>query len=163
MNTHDALYPPGVGIMKRVTSASPASPPTRRVRFDRPVLVSNVVSGALWLLIPIAVGAWPLSVVGAVYVVPASLFIAAVYAREALTMRQEVLTWIAPWLAAIALWATIVGAMGHFLFSLYVGLTFGTLGYLGWQILALAIRQFLVWRWKASSRLLIGVANTPPR
>ena len=138
-----------------VTVASPVRPPTRRVRLDSFVVVSNVVSGALWLLFPAAIGAWPLSVIGAIYVFAASLFLAAVYGREALTVRREGLAWVAPWLGAVALWATVIGAMEfentglHYLAGLSIGLVLGTLCYLGWQILA--IRQ-LAWRSKASSR-----------
>ncbi len=98
-----------------------------------------------------------MSVIGAVYVVVASLFLAAVHARKALTVRQEALTWVAPWLGSIALWATIVGAMefentaSHYLAGLSVGLRLGTMCFLDWQVWALAIRQFLAWRSKASS------------
>lgn len=146
--------------MKGMTTASEAatvSSPARRVRLDRRVLVSNLVSGAVWLLFPAAIGAWSLSVIGSVYVVAASLLFAVVYARAALTVRQEAVAWVAPWLAAVALWATIVGATAfentasHYLAGLYAGLLVGTLCYLGWQLLALAVRQFLAWRSNASS------------
>ena len=155
----DVRTPPG--IMEGVSVASeatPVSPPARRVRLDRPVLVSNLVSGALWLLFPAVFGASPMSLIGAVYVVAASLFLAAVYAREALTVRQEALAWVVPWLAAVALWTILVGAIEFGTssslspFVILPGLLLGTLCYLGWQIVALAIRQFLAWRAKAASR-----------
>jgi hypothetical protein len=37
------------------------------------------------------------------------VFLAAVYARDVRTMRQEALAWIAPWLVAVAPWG-LVGA-----------------------------------------------------
>lgn len=122
------------------------------------MLVSNLVSGGLWLLFPAAIGAWPLSVIGAVYVVASSLLLAAVYARDARSVSQEALAWGAPWLGAVALWATVIGGMefentaSHYLVALSVGLLLGTLCYLAWQVLALAIRQFLAWRSTPSSR-----------
>ena len=148
---------------ERVTIAgeatAPLSPPARRVRLNRSVLVSNLASGASWLLIPVATDAWPLSVIGAVYIVAASLFLALVYAREAFTAKQEALAWAAPWLGAVLVWAAVIGAVefentaSHYLAGLSVGLLLGTLCYLGWQMLALAIRQVLAWRSKTSSRL----------
>jgi hypothetical protein len=140
-------------------TAGPVSPPARRVRLDRSVLVSNLASGVSWLLIPAAMGTWPLSVIGAVYIVAASLFLAMVYAREAPTAKQEALAWAAPWLGAVVVWATLIGAIefentaSHYLAGLPAGLLLGTLCYLGWQVLALAIRQVLAWRSRTSSRL----------
>ncbi|MDO9497084.1 MAG: hypothetical protein Q7J48_15370 [Nocardioides sp.] len=143
--------------MSTASEAATVSSPARRVRLDRPMLVSNLVAGAVWLLFPAAIGAWPLSVIGSMYVAAASLFFAVVYARDALTVRQEALAWAAPWLAAVALWAAIVGAVAfentasRHLAGLYAGLLVGTLSYLGWQLLALAVRQFLAWRSNTSS------------
>ena len=81
-----------------------------------------------------------------------SVFLAAVYRRDAFTRRQEVLAWATPWLAAVAMWTLLVAGTdvensvsGWFL-SLLLGLCIGTLSYLAWQILALAVRQALAWR-----------------
>lgn len=126
-----------------------------RVRLDRPVLVGNLVSGALCLS-PLAVLSWPLLAVGAVYVVAGSLFLAAVYGRKALTRRQEGLAWITPWLAAVGLWLWILmsielGTPYADLATMYrdgffAALLVATPLYLVWQLLALAARQCIAWQ-----------------
>lgn len=139
------------------TTGAPASrTEPARTRLDRPVLVSNIVSGALWLL-PLAVpwgggfGSWVLVGIGAVYVVAGSVFLAAVYAREVLTMGQEALAWATPWLVAVALWTVLLAAIffensvSDWLLALFVGLAIGTPCYLAWQIVALAVRQLVGW------------------
>ncbi len=124
---------------------------SKRARLDRPVLVGNLVSGGLWLS-PLAFLSPILFVIGAVYVVSGSVFLAAVYARPVLTGKQEVLAWVAPWLLAVALWAVLIGSsefqntVSHYLVALGVGLFIATPCYLAWQIVALAVRQFLAWR-----------------
>jgi hypothetical protein len=85
----------------RSTSTGPS-----QARLARRVLVANIVSGTLWL-VPLAFSSWPLSLIGAVYVAVASVFLAAVYARGALTRRKEAMAWAAPWLAAVLLWAWV--------------------------------------------------------
>ncbi|MGB0098652.1 MAG: hypothetical protein WBP61_00090 [Nocardioides sp.] len=126
--------------------------PRHRARFDHPVLVSNLASGALWLLVPAALGAWPLSLIGGGYVLAGSLFLAAVYAGGSLSTKQEALTWVAPWLVAIALWALILTGLGsggsapELLIALGVGTVVATPCYVAWQAVALAIRQFMSWR-----------------
>jgi hypothetical protein len=126
------------------------------------VLVGNLVSGAVWLW-PLAVpwtgiASWPMFVLGAVYVVAAGVFLAAVYARPVLTRRQEVLAWIAPWLAAVALWAVLIGSsefentVSHYLLALGVGLIIASPLYLVWQIVALAVRQLIAWRSDGATR-----------
>lgn len=145
--------------MTTASNAAALSPPARRARLDRSVLLSNLVSGALLLLFPALIGAWPLSVIGAVYVLAASLFLAVVYASANLTVRQEALAWIVPWLSAVGLWAVIVGVIefenstSNSPVSLFPGLVLGTLCYLGWQIVALAARHFMAWRSESSSSL----------
>lgn len=118
-------------------------------RLDGPVLVSNLVSGAFWVVV-LAFLSWPLAVVGAVYVSAASVFLAAVHARTALTRRQEAAAWVAPWLAAVALWAWVTagidGGTSTWLLDAWFGLVIATPCYLGWQAVALAVRQFLAWR-----------------
>jgi hypothetical protein len=122
------------------------------VRFDGPVLVSNLASGAAWLLVPAALGAWPLALIGAAYVVAGSLFLASAYACETLSTKQEALAWVAPWSVAIVLWALILSGLGpsdstpEYLLTLWAGTVVATPCYLGWQAVALAIRQFLSWR-----------------
>ena len=82
--------------MARVTTtgASAAGTEPGRTRLDRRVLVSNIVSGALWLL-PLAVpwsdlGSWVLFGTGAVYVATPGVFLVAVHAREVLTRPHVV-------------------------------------------------------------------------
>lgn len=127
-----------------------------RARFDRSVLVSNIVSGALWLLLPAVLGSdqfgsWVLFGMGAVYVAAGSVFLAAVYAREVLTMGQEALAWATPWLVAVALWTLLLAAIdfensvSSWLLALYAGLCIGTPCYLAWQMVALAVRQLMEW------------------
>ncbi len=134
------------------TTGAPATETgSARIRLDRAVLVGNLVAGTL-LLSPLAFLSWPLLVIGAVYVIAASVFLAAVYAHEVLTRRQEALAWIASWLVAVALWSVLVAGTSfentapHYLLGLYGGLLFGTPCYLVWQIVALAIRQLIAWR-----------------
>jgi hypothetical protein len=119
-------------------------------RLDRPVLVGNLVSGALWLLLLASLGGWVLSLVGAAYVAVGSVFLAAVYGRDSLTVRQEALAWVTPWLVAVALWtwvgAGIEGGTSIGLLTLWFGLVFGTGSYLAWQLLALAVRQLMAWK-----------------
>jgi hypothetical protein len=134
--------------------ASQTEPATTRL--DRRVLLSNVVSGALWLLL-LAVpwsdtfGSWALFGIGAVYVAAGSVFLAAVYAREVLTMGQEALAWATPWLVAVALWTLLLAAIDFedsvsgWLLTLFAGLCIGTPCYLAWQIVALAVRQLVDW------------------
>lgn len=127
-----------------------------RVWLDRPVLVGNLVSGAVWLW-PLAIpwsgiANWPLLLIATVYVVAGGVFLAAVYARETLTRRQEVLAWIAPWLVAVLLWAVLIGSTefentaSHYLLGLFVGMFIATPCYLVWQIVALAVRQLIAWQ-----------------
>ena len=147
-----------VGTMLDVTSTSAPASRTEpaRTRLDRPVLLSNIVSGALWLFL-LAVpwsdqfGSWALFGMGAVYVAAGSVFLAAVYAREVLTMGQEALAWAIPWLVAVALWTLLLAAfdlgnsVSGWLLTLFAGLCIGTPCYLAWQIVALAVRQLVDW------------------
>ena len=116
------------------------------------MLVSNLTSGGLWLLVPVAFGVWPLSLIGAGYVVAGSLFLAAAYGRESPSTRREALYWIAPWLVATMLWSLILSSTGSsesisaHLPSLWTGALVATPCYVGWQVAALAIRQFSSWR-----------------
>ena len=127
-----------------------------RVGLDRAVLVANLISGAVWLS-PLAFLSPLLFLIGAAYVVAGGLFLAAVYARELLTRRQEVLAWIAPWLVAVVLWSVVVmsiefeNTLTHYLFGLYAGLLLATPCYLVWQVGALAVRHFIAWRSGKSS------------
>lgn len=131
-------------------------------RVDRPLLLSNLISGAAWLLL---VSPWSgpvIGLIGAVYVVAGSVFLGAVYARKGLTIRQEALAWLVPWIAAVALWAAIVVAMeagnsgSHYVFGLYAGLVIATPSYLVWQIVALAVRHFVAWRSHDAPRVESG-------
>jgi hypothetical protein len=131
------------------------------IRLDRPVLVGNLVAGALWLLLVAASGAWALSLAGAAYVAAASVFLAAVYGHDSLTARREGMAWVTPWLVAVALWtwvgAGIEGGTSSWLLTLWFGLLIGTGCYLAWQLLALAVRQLMAWRAStAKARALRG-------
>ena len=122
-----------------------------RTRFDRPVLVGNLVSGALWLLLLAVLGSWPLALIGAAYVAVASVFLARVYGGERLSRKQEALAWATPWLGAVVLWTLVIasiedGVASSGWLNLWPGLVLGTLCYLAWQLSALAVRQFLTWR-----------------
>ena len=132
-----------------VTDTQPA-----RGRLDRPVLVGNLVSGALWLAL-LAFDSPVLSLVGAAYVAAGSVFLAAIYAREALTRRQEALAWAAPWLVAVALWtwigASVEGGTSGVLLTLWFGLVIATPCYLAWQLVALAVRNLVAWRARTAS------------
>lgn len=126
------------------------------------MLISNLVSGALFLLLLTALGFWSLFLSGAGYlvlllvvgyVVAGSLFLSAVYAREALTMRQEALAWLAPWLVAVTLWSLMgAGIFGlaesgsDWFLTLWFGLVIATPCFVAWQVVALAVRQFMAWR-----------------
>jgi len=130
---------------------------TTPARLDRPVLVSNIVSGTLWLL-PLAFASWPLCLIGAAYVAVGSVFLAAVYARDVSTMRQEMLAWATPWLVAVALWTLLLAgidvenSVSSWFLSLFVSLGIGTLCYLAWQVLALVVRHVLAWRSRRAAR-----------
>lgn len=86
-----------------VTELPPIGEAAPHARLDCPVLVGNLVSGALWLLLLALLGAWPLSLIGAAYVAAAGAFLARVYAREHLSRKQEALAWALPWLGAVLL------------------------------------------------------------
>jgi hypothetical protein len=116
-------------------------------QLDRPVLLANVVSGTLFLL-GLAFVSWPLAVLGVAYVAAASVFLAAVYSRDVLTKRQEALTWATPWLAAVALWLSILAGMDEAVdwILLWFAVLIATPCYLAWQLGALAVRQLIAWR-----------------
>lgn len=123
------------------------------LRVDRPVLLSNLIAGAALLLVAVVwIGPW-VPVIGVAYVVAGSMFLAAVHARrEALTYGQEALAWATAWLVAVALWALIGSQIGGvdsgsgWPLNLVFGLVIATPSYLVWQIVALAVRQFMAWR-----------------
>ncbi len=122
------------------------------LKFNRRLLLSNLISGAVCLFLALPWSGPLLFLIGATYVVAGSVFLGAVYAHEGLTIKQEVFTWIAPWFVAAALWAGLAIAMefessvSQYLFGLFAGLTIATPCYLVWQILALVVRQFMAWR-----------------
>lgn len=126
------------------TEKTPTAPP----RLDRPILVSNLISGALCQLLLVALGVWPLAVVGAGYVAVGSVVLAALYARPALTARQEIGSWVGAWLLAAALWAGIFhesgfgpGTAGAWVGWISYSLAIGAICFLVWQAGALAVRQ----------------------
>ena len=143
------------GVNTNTTEAPASEARSARARFARPVLVGNLVAGAVWLLLLAAFGAWVLSLIGAVYVAVSSVFLAAVYGCDSLTVRQEVLAWVTPWLLAVTLWiwvgAGVEGATSSWLLTLWFGLLIGTGCYLAWQLLALAVRQLMARKARTAS------------
>ncbi len=119
------------------------------LRWDRTVLVSQLVSGVACLLVSVAWIGPGLFVIGTAYVVAASALLGAVYARESLTYAQEALAWAPPWLLAVALWAFLAAQFdggsseSDWLLELWFGLAIATPSYLVWQLLALAVRQVM--------------------
>jgi hypothetical protein len=95
---------------------------------------------------------WALFLTGSAYVLAASVFLAAVYARDALTIGQEALAWITPWVIAVVLWASVGHRIGPenaesgLLQILFFGLVIGTPSYLAWQTVALVLRRLKAWR-----------------
>lgn len=134
-----------------MTTAPDAVTAPTGLGLDRPVLISNLLAGAMCLA-PLAILSWPLLLIGGLYVVAGAVFLAAVYGRRPLTRRQELLAWLVPWLAAVALWSLLVGSiefennLSQYLFGMYAGVVVATPSYLVWQIVALAARQFMAWR-----------------
>jgi len=127
-----------------------------RGRFDGAVLASNLVSGVLWLLLTTflwgGLGVLRLGFIGAAYVVVCSFFFAAVYARETLSRRQELLTWLAPWITAwfLLFLGTLSDSdldnIGGWASAVAVSVVFGVMvgiPYLVWQVVALVIRQVM--------------------
>jgi hypothetical protein len=129
-------------VASRFAPVTPPPPP-------RTAPASTVVSGAVWLVLLASLGGWAFSLVGAAYVAVGSVFLAAVYGRGPLTVRQEALAWITSWLVAVALWtwvgAGIEGGISSGLLTLWFGLLIGTGCYMAWQLLALAVRQLMAW------------------
>ena len=121
---------------------------------DGAILVSNLVAGAI-LLAVLAFLSWTLAVIGAAYVAAASVFLAAIYMRPALARWQEVAAWLAPWLAAAALWTVVLaggdGGRSTWPVTAWVGLVVATPCYVAWQVLALAVRQLSAWRARLAS------------
>jgi hypothetical protein len=98
------------------------------------VLVGNVVAGAGWLAVLVALDARPLAVIGALYVAAASAYLS--------LFRHA---WLAPWLGAVALWVWLVASVDykatatHFVISLVAGTAVGSLCFAAWQASAAAV------------------------
>ena len=114
---------------------------------DRHVLDSNLLAGGALVVGSAFLVGWPLSLIAAVYVAGVSAFFAVIYARRSLSMKQELLVWVAPWLLAIVLWAIVIGRddssgslVMNVMLNLWVGTAVGTGCYLVWQTIALAVR-----------------------
>ncbi len=113
---------------------------------DRHVLDSNLIAGGALVIRSALLGAWPLSLIAAVYVAGVSTFFAVSYGRQSLSIKHELLTWVGPWLLAIALWAVILGAIdgpSSLLMSLWAGAIVGTGCYVVWQTIALVVRRVI--------------------
>lgn len=121
-----------------------------RARFDRPVLVSNLVSGAVWCTL-IAVASWPVALLVLAYVLAVALFLAAVYARPALSRRQEALAWVAPWLVGVGLFLALLAGVDDgdgpaTLAGFVSAAVVASVLFVGWQLVSLAVRQLMAWR-----------------
>lgn len=134
--------------------------------FDRLMLTSLVAVGGCWLLVlappwgTAGPGDLILFSVGAGYVVVGAMAMAGLYARERITLAQEVSVLVLLWLAAVALWTAIYLALGvtaerdpgtaylvngvSVPWSIYFALWVATPAYLAWQVPALVIR--IAWR-----------------
>jgi hypothetical protein len=105
------------------------------------VLVSNLVAGASCLLVLVAIDAWPLAIIGAVYVLIASGYLG-FFARA----------WLVPWLGAVALWVWLLASVmfestvSHYAVSLVAGLAVGSRCLVAWQALAAGAKQVLFGR-----------------
>ena len=112
---------------------------------DRTVLQGALGSGLACLGVGLAVtGSIPLVLVGAAYVVGASVFLAAAYARGPMRPPVELVVWVLPWLVAVALFVWVfAGVSDGALPALYAALVVATGCYLAWQTLALAGRQLI--------------------
>src|SRR5690349_4152553 len=121
-------------------------------RFDRPVLVSNLLSAAVWLAVPTLTGAWAVTVVGLAYAVPASFFLARAHARGLGSRRHQALTWFVVWFAAALLWGTLIASLeftnssGDYVAGITGGLLFGTMSVIAWQVVAGLVRRFQAWQ-----------------
>ena len=123
-----------------------------RDRFDRPVLVSNLLSGAVWLAVPTLTGAWAVTLVGLAYVVPASLFLARAHARGIGSRRRQAGVWFVVWLVAALVWGVLIASLeftnstGDYVAGVTGGLLFGTMSVIAWQVVAVLIRRFQEWQ-----------------
>lgn len=120
-------------------------------RLDRSVLVGDLVAGALLLVVLALLATWVLVLLGAAYVVAASVLLAAFYGRGSFSRRQEALVWVVPWLGAVLLWMWVGAQIGGgsatlSLLNLWFGLVVATPCYLAWQLLAVAVRQLVLAR-----------------
>ncbi|GAB3995267.1 hypothetical protein [Nocardioides marmoraquaticus] len=127
------------------------------MRLDRPVLVSSLVAGSLWSLVPVIwLGAWVLAVIGLGYVVVVSLFFAAACSRP-LTIRQEAAVWLVPWVVAVAVWFAVLSPIdGPGVFAFLLALLLATPAYVVWQLTAVLLRELVRWRGSASDRAVGG-------
>lgn len=117
------------------------------MRLDRPVLVSNLAAGALWLLVPLVwLGAWVLALIGLGYVVVAGLFLSAAYGTPIPSRRREALVWAGPWALAVTVWFAVLSPIdGPGVFSLVTALLVGTTAYAVWQLTAGLLRELVRW------------------
>lgn len=158
--------------------ASASGTPAWR-RLDRLMLVSLLAAGGFWLLLlsppwdtegSEGVGFF---LTAATYVLLGALGMAGLYAREEVTLKQEVLMLVAVWTAAVLLWTAMwlnlgVTAEHHpgtaylvngvsWTGSISSGLWIATPCFLAWQLLALSIRA--AWRRLSARRRCAG--STP--
>jgi hypothetical protein len=139
-------------MVAMTTATDPAAADGPGGRFDRPVLVSNLLSGAVWLAVPTLTGAWAVTVVGLAYVVPAAFFLSWAHAGGIGSGRRRTTVWLVVWLAAVLLWGVLTasleftGSSGDYVAGVTGGLLFGTVSVLAWQVVALAVRRFQAWQ-----------------
>ena len=82
--------------------------PARRPHLDRLVAISNVSSGSLLLLILVALGSWPLALIGWVFVLATSLFLGFMLAGDVVSASARAIAFGVPWLAVVALWTWLL-------------------------------------------------------
>jgi hypothetical protein len=136
------------------------------LRVDRLMLVSLLGVGGFWVLLLMPpwgsedVKDMVFFLVVATYVVTGSMAMAVLYARQNITAKQEVLTLLALWLVAVALWTGIFLRLGviaehdpdtgylvngvSWSSSTFFALLIATPCFFVWQVPALIIRA--IWR-----------------
>jgi hypothetical protein len=130
----DAFWTAGAAVMAHNERVTAARPQTSGPGPDRIVLVSNLLAGACWLAVPVALGSVPLALIGAGYVLVASTYLA-------FFLRA----WLVPWLGAAALWVWLLGSVEfentvtHYVVSLVAGVAVAGLCFAAWQALAAAL------------------------
>lgn len=130
---------------------------------DRAVLLSNLVTGTLLLAILVGMGAWPLAVIGWIFVLLASFFLSFMAARNVDSTSARAVVWGVPGLAAVVLWVAILypigppnGTASDYVLPLGLGASIGLSCYLAWQLCSWLFRETVKDQLAASA--LAGIA-----